>query len=102
MCKFLILVGKNSIPGTAGTSYNIHDAVTFDPKKDIENQMRKYAYRYFYNKGRKAKLLRKEVFCRRRHIIKGDGSIFAERIKIFDHETTNEYVAFVPKECFDW
>ena len=102
MCKFLVLAGKNNTPGTAGTSYVIHDTVTFDPKKDIEDQMRKYAFRQFFNKGKDPWKLREDVFCRRRHIMKTDGTIFAEKVKIFDHETTNEYFAFVPKECFDW
>lgn len=102
MCKFLILTGKNSTPGTAGTNYIIYDTVTFDPKKDLEEQMRKYAFRQFYNKGKNPMKLRKEVFCRRRHIFKGDGSIFAEKVKLFEHELSNEYFAFVPKECFDW
>lgn len=102
MCKFLVLNGKNFTPGTAGTNYVIYDTVTFDPKKDIELQMRKYAFRQFYNKGKNPWKLRKAVFCRRRHIFKGDGSIFAERVKLFEHENTNEYFAFVPRECFVW
>lgn len=102
MCKFIILNGKNFTPGTAGTSYIIYDTITFDPKKDIENQMRKYSYRQFYRKGKNPFKLRKEIFCRRRHIIKNDGSFFAERVKIFESEQTNEYFAFVPMECFVW
>lgn len=101
MCKYVILSGRNYTPGTAGVSYEIFDTVTFDPKKDIENQMRKYSYRFFYNKGKNARKLRQEVFCRRRHILKGNGSIFAERVKIFDHED-GTFLAFVPKECFEW
>lgn len=89
-------------PGTSGTKYEIFDTISFNPKKDIENQMRKYSYREFYKKGRNPFKLRKEVFCRRRHIFKGDGSIFAERVKLFDNESTNEYFAFVPMECFSW
>jgi hypothetical protein len=102
MCKFIVLHGQNSTPGTSGTRYEIFDIVTFDPKKDIQTQMRKYAYRKFYEGGKKADRLRTEIFCRRRNIILNNGSIFAEKIKIFDDEITNKYYAFVPKECFDF
>jgi hypothetical protein len=102
MCKFLVVKGRNTTPGTASTSYEIFDKVTFDPKKDLENQMRKYAYRKFYENGKKAKNLRSDIFCRRRHIILGNGEIFAERIKIYDDSLTNLYFGFIPAECFDW
>jgi hypothetical protein len=102
MCKFVVLYGKNTIPGLSGTSYEIYDLVTFDPKKDIENQMRKYVFKEFHKRGKNPWKLRKEVFCRRRHIFFGDGRIFAERTKIFDHENTNEFFCFVPKECFEF
>ena len=101
MCKFVVLSGRNYTPGTAGVFYEIYDTVSFDPKKDIENQIRKYSYRYFYIKGKRANKLRTEVFCRRRHILKGDGSVFAEKVKVFDHED-GSFLAFVPKECFDF
>ena len=100
MCKFIVLYGKNSTPGSAGTRYEIFDTVKFDPKKDFETQMRKYSFRKFYENGKSAWSLRKNVFCRRRHIVLNDGRIFASGIKIFDHEMTNEYFAFVPVECF--
>lgn len=102
MCKFVVLYGQNSTPGTAGTRYEIFDVVSFDPKRDIQTQMRKYAFRKFYEDGKKANRLRKEIFCRRRNIILHNGNIFAEKIKIFDDEITNKYYAFVPRECFDW
>ena len=102
MSKFIVLYGKNDTPGTAGTRYEIFDTVKFDPKKDFQSQMRKYAFRKFYESGKKAYRLRTEVFCRRRNIILNNGKVFAERIKIFDHEITNEYFAFVPIECFEF
>jgi hypothetical protein len=98
--KFIVLYGKNNTPGTAGTRYEIFDTVKFDPKKDYQSQMRKYTFRKFYEKGRIAWRLRKEVFYRKRNIILYDGRIFAEKVRIFDHECTNEYFAFVPVECF--
>lgn len=102
MCKFVIIHAKNWTVGTNGICYEIHDTVTFDPKKDLENQMRKYSYRFFYDKGRNPLKLRNEIFCRKRHILKGDGSIFAEKIKIFENESTNELLGFIPMECFIW
>ena len=100
MSKFIVLRGKNSTPGTRSTTYEIFDTVKFDPKKDLQTQMRKYVFRKFHEAGKSAWNLRKDVFCRRRHIILQDGKIFAEGIKIFDHEITNEYFGFVPVECF--
>ena len=101
MCKFIVVYGQNSTPGTAGTRYEIFDTVKFDPKKDIYTQMRKYAYRKFFDNGKKADRLRSEIFCRRRNIILHDGKVFAEKIKIFDDEITNKYYGFIPVECFE-
>jgi len=102
MCKFVAITARNLSVGSNGISYRIHDKVTFDPKKDIESQMRKYSYRYFYNIGKNPKKFRKEVFCRRRHIIDGKGSVFAEKIKIFEHSGSNDLIGFIPRECFDF
>jgi hypothetical protein len=101
MSKYIVLYGKNSTPGTAGTKYEIFDTVNFDPKKDLHNQMRKYSFRKFYENGKRADRLRSEIFCRRRNIILHDGKIFAEKIKIFDDEITNKWYGFVPAECFE-
>ena len=100
MCKFVVLRGKNTTPGTAGTSYEIYDTVKFDDTKDLETQMRKYSFLQFYNTGKRAWRLRNEVFCRKRNIYLKDGTLFAEKIKIYDHEVSNEYFAFVPMKCF--
>ena len=100
MSKYIVLHGKNFTPGTAGTSYTIFDVVKFDPKKDLTTQMRKYSFRKFFESGKSAWRLKREVFCRRRHIVLHNGKIFAEGIKIFEHELTNEYYGFVPIECF--
>ena len=102
MCKFVVITTRNFTVGSNGISYQIREKVTFDPKKDVERQMRKYAYRYFYNLGKNPRKFREEVFCRRRHILNGDGSIFAERIKIFEHSCSNDLVGFIPKECFEF
>ena len=100
MSKFIVLFGKNTSPGLAKTRYEIYDVVNFDPKKDLEDQMRKYAFRKFFEQGKKASDLKTDVFCRRRNIILNDGKVFAEKIKIFDHEVSNEYFGFIPVECF--
>jgi len=102
VCKFIVIFGKNSTPGTYGTTYEIYDIVTFDPKKDLEVQMRKYVFRQFYKRRKNAWKLRREVFCRKRHVYLNDGRILAEKIKIFDHELSNEYFGFIPRECFDF
>lgn len=100
--KFVVLKGKNTIPGSAGTSYVIFDTIEFIcGKTELENEQRKYSYRKFYEvDGKRNPLrLREDVFCRRRHILLGDGSIFAEKVKIFDHED-GTYYAFVPQSAF--
>ena len=100
--KFIVLKGKNSTPGTAKTSYVIFDTVEFICEKNrLENEQRRYAYRKFYEVDGKRNpwKLRDDVFCRRRHIFLGDNSIFAERVKIFDHED-GTYYAFVPQSNF--
>lgn len=102
MCKFIVITTRNLTPGTNGISYQIFDRITFDPKKDIENQMRKYAFRYFYNKGKNPKRFKTEVFCRRRHITQKNCEIFAEKIKIFEHSGSNDLIGFIPMECFVW
>lgn len=103
MCKFLVIVARNPTPGTNGIDYRIHDTVSFDPKKDIELQMRKYSWRYFYDvKNKNPRKFKEEIYCRRRHILKTNGKIFAERIKIFEHSGSNELIGFIPKECFDF
>jgi len=102
VCKYVVVFGKNTTPGTSGTRYVIYDTVTFNPKKDLDGQMRKYVYRQFFNQGKNAWRLRDEVFCRKRNVHLHDNTIFAEKIKIFDHEISNEYFGFIPRECFDF
>lgn len=99
--KFVVLKGKNVVPGRAGTEYVIFDTVEFDcPESELENEQRKYSYRKFYEvDGKNPRKLKEDVFCRRRHVLLGDGSIFAPKNKIFDHED-GTYYAFVPQSAF--
>lgn len=102
--KFIVLKGKNTTPGKAGTQYVIFDTVEFICEEEkLENEQRKYAFRKFYEVDNKKnpQKLRDDVFCRRRHILLGDGSVFASRVKIFDHED-GTYYAFVPIKCFNF
>lgn len=102
MCKFVVFKGNNYFPGSTDMSYQIFDTVTFDPRKDLVNQMRKYSYRRYFEEGKQAKKLRKEVFCYRRNIFTRQTKLFAGTAKIFSHEYSSSYYVFVPMECFNW
>ena len=101
MSKFIVLHGTNSIPGRAGTSYEIYDVVDFKNSTDIEDDMREYVINKSVEQGKSLKKLEEDLFCRRRHIILHDGTIFAPKVKVFDNEMTNEFFAFVPVESFN-
>lgn len=100
MSKFIVVHGVNSIPGRAGVSYEIYDVVEFKNSQDIEDDMRNYVINKSVEQGKNPKRLEEDLFCRRRHIVLHDGTIFAPKIKVFDNEMTNEFFGFVPVEVF--
>ena len=100
--KFVVIKGRNLMVGKHGLQYEIFDTVTFDCKElKVLNEQRKYVYRKLFMVDNKKNPLsfRRKVSCRRRHILKHDGSIFADRIKIFDYDD-GTYYGFIPVECF--
>ena len=100
--KFVVIKGRNTVVGRHGLLYEIYDTVTFDcDEKDIQKLQRKYVYRNLFYADHKYKPLRfrRDVTCRRRHLMKGDGSIFAEKVKIFDF-VDGTYYGFIPVTCF--
>lgn len=103
MSRYIVIKGRNLVPGRAGCDYSIFDRVSFSEfasVKDQEEQMRKYVFRKFYEVDNKnAARLKDNVFCRRRNIILNNGEIFAEKIKVFDHEDGTFY-GFIPVESF--
>lgn len=99
--KFIVLFGRNTTPGVASTNYHIYDIVEFEENSDLEEHMRSYVYQHFNKMGKNYKGLDEDVFCRRRNIVLQDGSILAERIKIFDHYVSNEFFAMLPADCFN-
>ncbi len=100
MTKFIVLHGINSIPGRAGVSYEIYDVVEFKNSVDIEDEMREYVIKKYVEQGKSLKRIEEDLFCRRRHILLHDGTVFAPKIKVFDNEMSNEFHAFVPVEAF--
>lgn len=101
MPKFIVVHGTNSIPGRAGVSYEIYDVVEFLNSTDIEDDMREYVINKFVEQGKSIKKLEEDLFCRRRHIILHDGTIFAPKIKIFDNAMDNQFFGFIPVESFN-
>jgi hypothetical protein len=100
--KFVVIKGRNLFVGIHGLQYEIFDTVTFECKEEqVTDLQRKYVYRKLHTVDNKSNPLsfRRKVYCRRRHILKHDGSIFADRIKLFDHED-GTYYGFIPVECF--
>jgi len=104
MSRYLVIKGRNLTPGKSGCDYSIIDIVDFSDflsKKDLETQMRKYVFRKLVDvDNKRAKDLRTDTWCRRRHILKYDGSILVSNIKIWDHES-GIFHGFVPVDSFN-
>ena len=100
--KFVVIKGRNTVVGRHGLHYEIFDTVTFDCKEsNVQREQRRYVYHKLFYVDNKTRPLtfRREVTCRRRHLMKGDNSIFANAIKIFDHND-GTYYGFIPVDCF--
>lgn len=99
--KFIVIKGRNTVVGKHGLQYEIFDTVIFDCKDSkLQNEQRKYVYRklFFVDQKHKPLRFRREVTCRRRHLLMGDNSIFAT-IKIFDFND-GTYYGFIPVDAF--
>ena len=100
--KFIVIKGRNTVVGKHGLHYEIFDKVTFTcSDEQVLSSQRKYVYRkLYYVDGKKHPLrFRRDVFCRRRHLLLGDNNIFASGIKIFDYQD-GTYYGFIPVEAF--
>ena len=100
--KFVVIKGRNTTVGSYGLEYEIFDKVSFEcEEKDLQKRQRRYVYRKLFYVDHKHRPLRfrRDVFCRRRHLFLGDGSIFADKIKIFDYQD-GTYYGFIPMEAF--
>ena len=99
--RFVVIKGKNTIVGRHGLQYEIFDTINFVCEdENLQKSQRKYVYRKLFYVDRKLKPLRyrRDVTCRRRHITKHTGDIFAT-IKIFDF-ADGTYYGFIPFEAF--
>ena len=99
MKTFVILYGQN-LPGRLNNNYEIYDVTTIINCDDIEDSMRTYVIDAFKKRGKSEKNLDENLYCRRRTLYLHDSTILADRIKVFDHEATNEFYAFVPIGVF--
>jgi hypothetical protein len=100
MCKYIVVKGRNTVVGRAGCEYAIFDIVSFCDSlkpKELETAMRKYVFRQLVHVDNKsASHIRHDTWCRRRHILKHDGSILVKGIKVWDHESGLFY-GFIPE-----
>lgn len=99
--KFIVIKGRNTVVGKHGLEYEIFDTVTFDCKEiKVQTEQRKYVYRKLFYVDQKHKPLRfrRDVYCRRRHLLMNDNKVFAT-IKIFDYQDGTFY-GFIPVEAF--
>jgi len=103
MSLYVVVKGRNVLPGKTGCDFSIFDIIEFSEfkiKNDLEKEMRKYVFRKLYEvDNKKAKTLRNDTWCRRRHISKYDGNILLKNIKIWDHESGIFY-GFIPVNSF--
>ena len=99
--NFVVIKGKNNVVGKHGLLYEIFDTVNFVClDSDLQKAQRQYVFRKLYYVDHKLKPLRyrRDVTCRRRHLIKYDGDVFTT-IKIFDF-ADGTYYGFIPLESF--
>jgi hypothetical protein len=102
--KFIVIKGRNTVVGKYGLHYEIYDTVNFIcSEKELQKFQRRYVYYKLYHVDHKLKPIRfrRDVNCRRRHLLKGDGTIFAEKVKIFDYQD-GTYYGFIPVEAFNF
>lgn len=101
--KFIVIKGKNNIVGKHGLVYEIYDTITIKcSDSDVQKEQRKYVYHNLFYVDNKHKPLRfrRDVTCRRRHLMMKNNKIFAT-IKIFDFED-GTYYGFIPANTFDF
>jgi len=99
--KFIVIKGRNTMVGKHGLNYEIFDTLTLDCKESkISTEQRKYVYHKLFYVDQKHKPLRfrRDVTCRRRHLLMGDNRVFST-IKIFDFQD-GTYYGFIPVESF--
>lgn len=94
--KFLVIKGKIQYPGRNGLNYSVFDLVEFNPKKDIEKQKRKYAWRKLYEVDKKNPWkFREEVWSRKRHIMTYKKKVITTAT-LYDHGMANIFYGFIP------
>lgn len=96
--KFFVMRGYEQSPGTKTCRYCVYDVVDLDPMKDIQEEMRKYSYRVFYEMGAPAKSMRETVYASKKNMNLGDSSVFADEVDVFYH--THTFLMFVPSSVF--
>lgn len=101
--RFIVVKGRNTIPGVAGVNYHIFDNVSFDTNVDtLYNLMQSYVYNKLQTvdyKTNHTENFDQDVTPRKRHILLHDESIFADSIQLFDHPDGTFY-GFIPIESF--
>jgi hypothetical protein len=94
--KFFVLKGIESTIGTDKCNYQFYDIVEFD-NDDLYEQMRKYAYREFYEMGAPARSMRETVYSSEKHIILKNNKTLSKTIA-FHH--THSFFMFANASDF--
>ena len=99
MSKYIVVRGKVDFNLNRQCEFRIVDFVMFDPEKTHEDQMRKYAYRYFYHiENCVAKTLRSDV-CKNYKIFSDmNKHNYSGKVCIFEHTSKNIWISFIPLE----
>jgi hypothetical protein len=93
--RFLVLRGRGN-PGNIECRYSIFDVVETSDT-NVDNQLRKYSYRTFYNMGARAKTMREMVYKTKKNVPMGDVN-FCDPVDVYHHSHT--YLMFVPMSAF--
>lgn len=99
MSKYLVIHGHSNMSPKRHSDYRILDFIMLDPKKDQELQMRKYVYRYFFEKENcGAKSLKNDIFKNKRIFIDINDNDFSGEVCTFEHMYNRKWLSFIPLE----
>lgn len=97
MSKYIVVRGKLDYSQQRQCEFKIIDWVMFDPNKEMEPQMRKYAYKHFYHiENIGAKTLKTDVAKNYKIFSDQNNFNYSGKICVFEHIFKNIWISFVP------